>query len=60
MVGSNSKVTSFVKLLMGIRKYVAENIDKRLGTIYKYWEIGVEGGFIIRIIHILGSIYKRT
>jgi hypothetical protein len=33
MVGSNSKVTRATKLLMGIRRYVAENIDKRLDII---------------------------
>ena len=41
---SNSKVTKFVKLLMGVIKYVVENIDKRLGIIMEALAIATKVG----------------
>jgi hypothetical protein len=41
---SSSKVTRAAKLLMGVRKYVVENINKILGIIMEALEIAIEAG----------------
>jgi hypothetical protein len=42
MTRSSSKVTKAAKLLIGVRRYVAENIDKRLDIMWEAWEIVVK------------------
>jgi hypothetical protein len=46
MARSSSKVTKYAKFLIGVRRYVAENIDKRLNIMWEAWEIVVEAGVI--------------
>jgi hypothetical protein len=48
VTGSSSKVTRDAKLLMGVRKYVVENINKRLGIIMEALDISIEAGVMTR------------
>jgi hypothetical protein len=51
IVGSRSKVTKATKSLVGIRRYIVENIDKRLGIMREAWEIIIDTSVIDGRIH---------
>jgi len=57
--GSNSKVKKVAKLLIGIRKYVAENVSKRLSIFLEAWEIVMDSGVMIGRIHSLREYLQR-
>jgi len=58
VIGSISKVTRASKMLMGLRKYVVENINKRLGIIMEALDISIEAGVMTRIVHSLKELAK--
>ena len=53
MVGSTSKVTKATKLLVGVKRYVAKNIDNRINIMREACEIVVEFGVIVGRIQTL-------
>jgi hypothetical protein len=53
MTRSTSKVTKATKLLIGVKIYVVENIDKRIDIMHEAWEITVEDDVISKMIHSL-------
>jgi hypothetical protein len=53
MVGSTSKVTKATKQLVGVKRYVAKNIDNRINIMHEACEIVVEFGVIVGRIQTL-------
>jgi hypothetical protein len=56
---SSSKVTKDAKSLVGVGRYVVENIDKRLSIMWEAREIVVEVGVIAERIHALNEYVQE-
>jgi hypothetical protein len=48
--GSNSKVKKAAKLLMDIKKYAVENINKRLSKILEACQISMDSGVMTNML----------
>jgi hypothetical protein len=57
---SSSKVTKDAKLLVGVRRYVAKNIDKKLSIMWESWKIVFEAGAIDGRIHALKEYLQEA
>lgn len=56
---SNPKVKKATELLIGVRKYVAYNINKRLEVSLEPWEIAVDSGLMIGRIRSLRAYIEK-